>query len=501
MWPSNRPSSLVAALAGLAAGACTTVGPTFTRPDAPASTGYAMQGDPAAQAVRLAPELRQAGAWWDILGSNPLDKVIRQSLAGSPTLAEADAVLARDQAEASAVRGGELPRADYAASLERERINVKGLGFQGFPSPTVTLYSLGGTVSYDLDLFGGQRRETERAGARAEAQARRADAAYLTLTGDVAVQAVRIAALRGEIDAVRAIVADDQRLLDMIQAARRAGGAAPAEILGGQAQIARDQALLPALDRDLAQTRHRIALLAGRSPSEWTPPDFDLSDFRLPQDIPVSLPSSLVRNRPDILAAEADLHAATADIGVATAKLYPDIRLSAGLTQGALSPAQMFNYGSSGWNLGAALTGPIFDGGALRAKREAARAEARAALARYQQTVLTAFVQVSDALAALANDDQALQTFGQAQTTAERRLQNARSAYGLGGGALLAVLDAQRQLNDARRNMAQAQGQRYADVVRLMTATAAGGRLTSADNAAGADQTRAANPQPPALAR
>jgi NodT family efflux transporter outer membrane factor (OMF) lipoprotein len=468
-------------VSALALSACATVGPNFKAPDGPrgaAGGGYAMAGDPAAPGVRLTPETRAAGPWWQAFGSSDLDAVVRQALTDSPTLAEANATLQRAQQQAAAVRGARAPQVDASASAQRERINTQAFGFTGFPSPTISLYSVGANVAYDLDLFGGQRRATEAAGARAEAAARQADAAYLTLSGNVAMQAMQVASLRGELATLRQVTADDQRVLDMIHAAQRAGSEAPSATSGGQAQLAADEALIPPVERHLAAARHQLALLVGKSPAEWTAPDFDLARMTYPADAPISLPSELVRKRPDILAAEAELHAATAEVGVAVANQYPDIRLSANLTQAAIKPEKLFNYSSSGWNLLGGVYAPIFHGGALKAQRKGAEAEARAAFARYQQTVIRAFVQVSDVLAALASDQQEIASLKRSETASAASAKDAQTAYRLGGGTLLQVIDAQRQLNRARRASVQAEGQRLSDLVQLFTATASDWRTT-----------------------
>jgi len=460
----------------LALTGCKTVGPDFHAPAGPqgvAASSYGMSGDPVAAGVRLDPDARTPGPWWQAFGSPELDQTVRTALADSPTIAEANATLQRYQAEASAARGAELPQVDANAGAQRERINTQAFGFTGFPSPTISLYSIGAAVSYDLDLFGGKRRASEAAQAKAEAAARQADAAYLTLTGNVATQAMRVAGLRAEIAAMEAVVADDQRTIDMVSAAERAGGEAPSAATGATAQLAEDQADIPPLERQLAAARHQLALLSGKSPAERASPDFDLSRFTAPAEIPVSLPSTLIRKRPDILAAEAELHEATARIGVAVASQYPDIRLSANLTQSAIKPEKLFDYSASGWNVLAGVAAPIFHGGALRAERKAAEAEARAALARYQQTVLRAFTQVSDVLAALATDDALIAALTNAQTTAQGRVRDAEAAYRLGGGPLIDVVDARRQLSRARRDLAQAQAQKFADMVQLYAATAA----------------------------
>ena len=474
---SNRSLRLAgAALAALTLAACATAGPDFRAPAEPkgaAAAGYAMEGDPSATVARLDPDARLGGAWWRAFGSDDLDRTIRQALADSPTLAEARATLERAQAEAAAARGGQRPQVDASASAQRERINTSSFGFSGFPSPTINLYQVGASVSYDLDLFGGRRRATERAEARAEQAAREADAAYLTLSANIAAQAMRVAGLRAQLAAVEAVLADDRRIADMVARAQAAGGEAPSATTGVQAQLAEDEALVPPLQRQLALARHQLALLVGKSPAEWAAPDFELADFTLPGEVPVSLPSQLVRHRPDILAAEAELHAATAAIGVAAAAQYPDLRLSASLTQGAIKPESLFNYSASGWSLLSGVTAPIFHGGTLKAQRKAAEAEARASLARYQQTVLRAFVQVSDVLAALGADQDQIAAQTRARDAALANLKDAETAYRLGGGTLMQLTDAQRQLARARRGLAEAEAQRYADFVQLYAATAA----------------------------
>jgi NodT family efflux transporter outer membrane factor (OMF) lipoprotein len=486
--PNRILLKLAAGASLLALGACAAVGPNFQRPAPPqgaAAAGYAMNGDPAPVGVSLSPEAQQVGPWWKAFGSPELDATIRQAIAGSPTLAEATATLQRARADAAAAAGHQLPQVDANAGVVRERINLAAFGFsggQGFSlsNPTVTIWSIGATVNYDLDIFGGRRRATEEARASAEAEAQRAEAAYLTLTGNVALQAMRIAALRAEIVVVEAVIADDKRTLDLVRRATEAGGEAPAAIHTGEAQLAEDEALLPPLQRDIDAARHQLALLTGKSPSEFTAPDFDLDRLTAPAAIPVSLPSELVRKRPDILAAEADLHASTAAIGVATANLYPDIKIAPNLTQSALHPSDLFNtHLASGWAIGPAVTVPLFHGGSLRAERQAAVAEAQASLARYQQTVLRAFVQVSDVLSALASDQQSIEALQRAVVASEANAHSRELAYQLGGGTTLEVIDAQRQLSRTRRELIQMEGQRFSDMVQLYTATAADWRTAA----------------------
>lgn len=481
--------ALVVSASALTLAACAAVGPDFKAPagpQGPAAAGYAMTGDTAPASVRLSPDARAAGAWWQAFGSPALDATIRQGLASSPTLAQARATLERAQAQAAAARGAQKPQVDANASAQREKINLAAFGFSGFPglppvqNPEINLYQVGGTVSYDLDLFGGRRRATERAQAQAEAAARQADAAYLALSGNVALQAMKIASLRAQIAEVQAMAADDRRVIDIVRRAEAAGGEAHAALSGGVAQLAEDEATLPPLVRDLDAARHQMALLVGKSPAEWTAPDFDLGRLKPPAETPVSLPSQLVRNRPDILAAEADLHAATAAVGVAVANQYPDLRLSGSWTQEAIKPQTIFNGDSAAWNILGGLTAPIVHGGALKAQRQAAQADARLALARYEQTVLAAFVQVSDVLSNLGADDQAIASLKVVNQAAEQAATDAQNALRLGGGPLIGVVTAQRTLSRARRALVEAQGRRMSDLVSLYAATATDWRTAEA---------------------
>jgi NodT family efflux transporter outer membrane factor (OMF) lipoprotein len=485
----NKPfRTLALGASALALSACAAVGPNFQRPSAPsgaAGASYAMAGDPAAPGVRMTPDARLAGPWWQAFGSPELDAAIRQALADSPSLAEARATLERAEAQAAAVRGQQLPQVDLNAGAQRERINLSAFGFKGFPgfpplsNPEISLFTIGGTVSYDLDLFGGRRRASEEAAARAEQAVHQADAAYLTLSGNMALQAMRIAGLKAEIAEVRDLIAGDQRVIDMVRKAQAVGGESSSAITGGISRLAEDQALLPPLLRQLELARHQMALLAGKSPAEWAAPDMDLAKLTVPADVPVSLPSELVRKRPDILAAESEMHAATAAVGVAVANQYPSLRLSANLTQSALEPGKLFSYDATGWSLLAGAAAPIFHGGTLKAQRQAAEAEARASLARYRDTVVRAFAQVSDVLSNLGSDQEQIASLQQSADAAQANVNDAQNAYRLGGGPLLNVVDAQRSLSRSRSNLVRAQGLRLEDLVQLYTATAADWRASA----------------------
>ena len=418
-----------------------------------------------------------AGPWWTVFGSADLDRTMQQALAGNPTLASADANLAQARAAVTAARGGLFPEIDANAGVQRERLNFASFGFSGFPglsnNPEFTLYSVGATASYALPTSGGVKRTIESAAARAEALRRQGDAAALTLTGQVATQAATIAAFRAEIATAEAILVDDRSNVNLARNAEQVGGEAQGQRVNAQSQLAADEALIPPLRQNLAAARHALALLVGKAPADWTAPDFDLADLKAPAVIPVSLPSDLVRRRPDILAAEAQLHAANADIGVATARLYPSLNLTASLTQSALTPGQVFNFPATAYTLGAGLTQPIFDGGRLRAERKETIAARQVALATYEMTVLRAFGQVADMLQALAHDDEAIAAQVRAADSAAASLKLARAGYSEGGLSLLPVIDAERTYNQARRQLISAEAQRYLDTIQLFIATGA----------------------------
>ncbi len=475
MNPMNRPLCLALSVSAVALAGCV-VGPNFTRPDAAGQGDYAMGGDqPASPDVVLGAPT--SGPWWKAFGSPQLDQTMDLALAGNPTLAVADANLAQARSALAAARGGLYPEIDANAGVERERLNLTSFGFSSFPgvstNPEFSLYSVGATASYALPTAGGTKRQVEGAGARAEAQRHRADAAALTLTGQVATQAATIAALRAQIATEQAIVANDEQNLDLARKAVQAGGSAEGQRVGAQSQLAIDEAYLPALRQQLAAARHALALLVGKAPADWSAPDFDLATLKAPLSIPVSLPSTLVRRRPDILAAEAQLHAATADIGVATAKLYPSLNLTASLTQSALSPEKIFDFPATAYTLGLGLSQPVFDGGRLRAERKATVAARAAAFATYQETVLRAFGQVADLLQALAHDDETIAAQGRAANAAGASLTLARAGYREGGLSLLPAVDAERDYNMALRRLTAAQAQRYLDAIQLFIAAGA----------------------------
>ncbi|QUD86612.1 efflux transporter outer membrane subunit [Phenylobacterium montanum] len=480
----SRTRALAAgvAVASLVAG-CAAVGPDFKTPAAPAAKGYAMAGDDAnAGPIETRVGDKVVADWWTLFHSPQLDQLVRQAIANNRSLEAARARLAASR-EAVGAESGNL-MVDANAGIQRERANLNAFsggafnakalpGGLSFPTnPEFNLYTLGTTVSYDLDVWGAKRRRVEAAKADAEAQARELDAAYLTLTGKVVAQALTAADASIQVQALADIVRTDQQDLDMIRRARDAGGAAAADVAAAETALAEDQAMVPVQQQRLAAARHALAALVGKSPDGFDAPVFDASSGSMPASLPVSLPSELVRQRPDILEAEARLHAATAQVGVETAALYPNITLSANYALNGLTPDKIFDHTSTSWAIAGGLTAPIFHSGELKAKQREAQENARAALATYEQTVLDAFGQVADALTAIAHDNASYAEQTRALDAATRRLDMVRKAFAEGGTSAEQVVRAERDWRRTKLALSEQGTGRVGDAARLLLATA-----------------------------
>ncbi|HET7201433.1 MAG TPA: efflux transporter outer membrane subunit, partial [Burkholderiales bacterium] len=304
------------------------------------------------------------------------------------------------------------------------------------------------------------------------------DAAYLAVTGNAVMQALRIASLRAQIVTVEAILGQDRENLKLVQVAFAAGSVSRLDTVTAESQLASDATLLPPLRQELDLARHALAIVLGRPPAGAALPEFDLSQLALPRRLPVSLPSELAHRRPDILAAEAQLHAATAAVGIADANLYPRITLSASTSQQATEPGKLFDRASNAWSFSGALLAPIFDGGTLRAEKRAAVDALHASAANYEQTVLVAFSQVADSLQALGHDAEQLEAQGHAQDAARENLNLTRESYNEGNVGVLQVLDAERLYQQARLGYVRAQAQRYLDTAQLFLALGGSGPET-----------------------
>jgi NodT family efflux transporter outer membrane factor (OMF) lipoprotein len=459
------------------------VGPDFKRPAPPAVTAFTATPTPDTLAPGFGePEQRFVGGeglsaeWWELFRSPELTDAVHQAIAGSPTLAAAEATLAKAQDAVAQARAAFYPQLSAFGNVERQKTALRG-NTQA-QSPAFNLFSLGPTVSYSPDVFGGTRRQVEQQAALAESQEYQLGAAYLTLTGNVVSQALGIAGSRLEIAATEEIIADDEKNLDLVRTKYDAGKAAKTDVLTAESQLMNDRVLLPPLEQQLSMANDALTILLGRFPAEGSPPAFDLDRLTLPGELPVSLSSDLVHQRPDILASEASLHAASAAIGVATAQMYPSITLSASVGLETFMSSGMSAATSEMWNIASGIAAPIFEGGALVAQKQGAIDAFRGSLATYQQTVLQAFGQVADTLQALAHDADLVAAARHALDVADASLALQRLSYQAGKSDVLLLLDSQRLDQQARLSYARAQTQRYQDTAQLFVAM--GGRWWTA---------------------
>jgi NodT family efflux transporter outer membrane factor (OMF) lipoprotein len=412
--------------------------------------------------------------------------MVKQAVAGSQTLEAAKARVTAAQEAVTAASGVLYPQVGIAASAERQKINTSSFGLTPsvFPlPPNFNVFSVGPSVSYALDIFGGTKREIERETALADYQRHQLNAAYLTLTGNTVMQAIQVASARAQLQAVSDILTIDRQNRDLVRTERDAGTVPDSDIVIAESQLAADETLRPAIDQQLSVAKHALAVLLGRAPGDWAPPDLNLTALTLPSQIPLSLPSELIHQRPDIQAAEAQLHAASAQIGVATAKLYPAITLSAGVSAAALDPGHLFTPNGLLWSIAAGLTEPVFDGGTRQAQKREALADFKASAADYQQAVLRAFGQVADLLQALNHDADLLAAQQHALDTASESVRLQRLDYGNGATGIIGLLDAQRQYQQARLGFVRAQAQRLQDASQLFVAMGGGGWGTNVDMA------------------
>lgn len=467
---------LATLLAGCAAG------PNFVPPAQPVGAAYTPRttarqlaaGD-SEPSQRLVVNQAIPATWWTLFRSPALDSLVQSAIASSPTTEAARARLAEAQEGVIEERGALYPQIDAGALAERQKGPPFALGLlRPRPVPTFNLYAVGPTASYAPDVFGLTARRVEEKRALAETQAYQFVAAQLAVTGNAVTAALTIASIRLQIDALEDLTADDERNRALVRQRLSAGRAARTDELMAAAQLANDRLPLPPFRQQVAVAENALAVLVGRSPGEWTPPAFTLADFTLPAELPVSLPSALVHQRPDILAAEAELHASSAAIGIATGRLYPTITLSGSLEPAALATGALFDGSSVLWNLAAGITTPIFHGGVLAAQKRAAIDGFHASLATYQQTVLEAFGQVANILRALSHDADLLAAERQALDASRAALALQRLRYAAGKINMLELLAADRSYQQARLGYARAEGQRFLDSAQLVVALGGG---------------------------
>jgi NodT family efflux transporter outer membrane factor (OMF) lipoprotein len=472
---------IIAGVLSVAVASCT-VGPDFTSPEPPSVARYSSPGEatvlhegggPAVPTQAIAVGKRVTTEWWKLFRSAKLDALVEQAIAGSHTLESAKARLAQAGEAIAAVSSALYPQVGFNATDTQGKQTAAsfGLGPNVAPlPPAFNFFQVGPAVNYTPDLFGGTRRHIEQEAALADYQRDQLDAAYLSLTENTVAQAIQGAAIRAQLKAIQDIIDIDQQNVELVRKERLAGSVPDSDVIAAESQLAADETLLPGLDQQLSISKHALAVLVGRAPGNWSPPEFDLAALTLPGRLPVSLPSELVHQRPDIQAAEAQLHAASAQIGIATAQLYPSITLSAGVSGSSLDGGTLFSPAGLVWSVAAGLAQPVFDGGMREAERRAALDAFKASAADYQQVVLRAFGQVADILQALAHDAKLLEAQKRALDMASESLRLQRINYSNGGIGILNLLDAQRQYQRARLGYIRAEAQRYQDTVQLLVA-------------------------------
>jgi NodT family efflux transporter outer membrane factor (OMF) lipoprotein len=463
------------------------VGPNFTPPAAPDVTGYLpgklSSPNPGPGAPKVAGQHFVTGAdvsarWWSAFRSQPLDDLVRQSVDHNPNLKAAEAAIRVAQYNAQAQRGLFYPQVTGNSTssnlLFSNAGSVFGADLGSVPQTQYSLVTHQLTVSFVPDIWGGNFRAVENLDAVAEQQLFQLEAAYLALTSNVATAAIQEASLRGQIAATQRIIGIERNLLDILKRQFNFGQAAQADVLAQDAALAAAEELLPPLEKQLAQQRNLLTALAGQLSADEILQKFDLAHFNLPANLPVSLPSKLVEQRPDVRAAEANMHAAGALVGVAIAARLPNLLLSANGGSSAYNFAQSFAPGTGFYTLAASATAPIFDGFTLYNKQKAAEAALDQAEAQYRATVITAFQNVADALRALQSDARAVKAARRAENTAKASLDIVQKQLNAGQVNQLAVLNAQQTYLTAAVISVQTEANRLSDTAALFMALGGG---------------------------
>jgi len=472
-----------AAALTLALSACA-VGPDYHPAPRPTQPGYTHEALPAqtvstgvkgpgGEAQRFDVGRDLPAQWWSLFGSNKLDALIGQAMASYPDIAAQQAALREARENVRAEQGNFFPQVQGTARAQRGQQSGAAI-FPGFPSFITDVFAATVNVSYTFDLLGRERRTVESLRAQAAQQRFVLEASYLTLTSNVASGAIQVASVRDQIAATHDIIGIEEHELSIVQRRFQLGSQTRAAILQQQSNLAAVRATLPPLQQQLEQAEHQLAVLSGRAPRDAAPMQLTLSDLTLPQDLPVSLPSALVAQRPDIREQAAVVHQMSARIGVATANMLPQLTLTGSLGNESLRAATLAQAGSGIWSIGGALTAPLFEGGSLRAQRRAAIDAYQQAAAQYRLVVLRAFQMVADTLSALQNDSQALKAQRDALDAAQQSLTLTQRQFAVGAVDSVTLLTAQQTYQQARLNYVRAMASRYTDTVALFQALGGG---------------------------
>jgi NodT family efflux transporter outer membrane factor (OMF) lipoprotein len=460
------------------------VGPDFHRPAPPDVKSYtpdalpprtASANSPAGAAQRFVTGMDIPGQWWTLFHSDPLNRLIERSLKANPTLTAAQAALRQARENVYAQQGSYYPQVSAALSASRNLTAVRAVSpASATGNPYYSLLGPQLSLSFVPDVFGANARAVESLAAQAENQRFQVEATYLTLTANVVAAAIQEASLRGQIEATQETIRIETDLLRILRQQSQLGQAAGIDVATQEAALAQARQALPPLEKQLAQQRDLLAVLAGSWPSEAMAARFDLASLRLPEDLPVSLPAMLVEQRPDVRAAEATLHSASAQIGVTVAARLPQLTLTAQFGNQANAISNLFTPGTNFWTLGAGLTQPIFQGGTLLHKQRAAEAGFEQAAAQYRNTVLTAMQNVADTLHALKSDADALAAAVTTERATAHALEITRRQLQLGQVAYLALLTAEQTDQQARLSVVQARASRLTDTAALFQALGGG---------------------------
>ena len=469
--------------------AACSVGPDFHASKAPVGAGY---GLPAAKPT---PTVASAGLtggaqdfiaadlpadWWTLFGSRNFAALITTAIADNPSLQASEARLNSAHETELAAHGALFPSLALNFSPLREKESAAQIGItpaevstQGIPT-TLTVFSAMAQISYTFDVWGSARRGIEQAQANAEQQKFQMIGARNMLAANTANYAITAASLRAQIEAQTSIIAAQTQTLGMVHAQFEAGGASAADVATQEASLAASQTAIPPLRLALDQANHALAAAMGRTPQNAGLPEISLDTLLLPKHLPLSLPSDLVAQRPDVRAADATLHAATAAVGIAVANRLPQITLNGGLGTAPEKITNLFTPGNGAWTLGGQLLAPVFEGGTLLHNERAARDTARAAALSYRDVAINAFGDVANALAALDEDARGLEAQQDASAAAEKSFHLATIQYRAGGVPYLNVLTALTQAQTARIGVIKARAARLTDTVALYTALGGG---------------------------
>ena len=458
------------------------VGPDFQRPDRPDASSYETTPAPGAtasadsehgDAQKLLTDRDIPHEWWGLFHSEPLNQLIKNALTANPDVAAAQAALRVAEENTAAETGQLFPTITGSFNSQRQKTSGNSNGGK-FSGSIFNLHTATVSVGYGLDVFGGTRRQIEQSEAVEEYQRFELEATYLTLTSNLVASAIQEASLRGQIAATEKIIDDQSSQLNLIKQQFELGGVAKSAVLAQQTKLQQTKATLPPLKKQLAITRHQLSVLGGQLPNREPSAVFDLAHLKLPQEIPLSLPSRLVEQRPDIRAAEASLHAASAAIGVAVANRLPQFVLNADIGSVANKVGNLFTPGGGIWAMGLDASQTLFDAGTLMHKEHSAEAEYDMVAAQYRKTVLSAFQDVADTLHALQSDAETLSAQADAEKAAAESLALSRDQFNAGAVSYLDLLNAELAEQQAKIDLIKAEAQRFSDTAALFQALGGG---------------------------